>query len=211
MTASTTSEPQTRSTLDRRRNTLQTRRAAAEATAAKVAALDEELNLNAVHTQEFEASLQAALDRVAGLKKGIKAAKKTRARLRAERKDARGADARSRQRADAAESKYDRAVLADMLRREKDRDLSVHAGSTPAAAPKAAAAATPPASSSPQAAPGTPAEAATAPAPPAGGGGQATPARTGATRAAARPNGRSTTAGGQASGRARSPRAGGPA
>lgn len=133
--------PKISATLDRRRNALQAARSAAEATGAKVVSLDEALDSNAMRRSEYEANLQVALDRVAGLKKSIKASNQERSKLRTARKAARQADAKARQRADTSEAKYDRAVLADMLRREKDRDLSVHA-EPPATKPTAAAAPT---------------------------------------------------------------------
>jgi len=139
--AAVRSGPKISATLDRRRNALHASRSAAEATGAKVASLDEALDSNAMRRSEYEANLQVALDRVAGLKKTIKASKQERSKLRTARKAARQADAKARQRADTSEAKYDRAVLADMLRREKDRDLSVHA-EPPATAPTAAAAPT---------------------------------------------------------------------
>jgi hypothetical protein len=118
----------TPSTLDRRREKMQTTKAAAGNTAASVESLDQQLESNATRRTGHEADLQATLDKVAGLKKSIKAAAKEHDRLRAARKDARRVATRMRHRADQAEARYDAAVLADMLRREKDHDLSVHNG-----------------------------------------------------------------------------------
>jgi hypothetical protein len=112
--------------LDYRRETLRTRAARSAASKAKVTSLDEQLEMNSAARREHEANLQAALDTVAGLKKAIKKADKQRAKLRAARKNARRADAKARQRASTAEAKYDRALLADLVRREKDRDMSQH-------------------------------------------------------------------------------------
>lgn len=137
-TAAVDNGPKISATLDKRRKTLQTARGAAEAAAAKVVSLDEALDSNAIGRREHEAGLQVALDRVAGLKKAIKASKQERDKLRTARKAARQDDAKARQRSSTSEARYDRAVLADMLRREKDRDLSVHAA-TPAATPAPAA------------------------------------------------------------------------
>lgn len=114
------------STLDRRREKLQGTRAAAESAIGRIAALDELLETNSTRQREHEAGLQAALDRVATLKKAIKAATKRDSKLLTARKDARRLATRAQQRAATAETKYDRAVLADMVRREKDDDLSRH-------------------------------------------------------------------------------------
>ncbi|HEY2206134.1 MAG TPA: hypothetical protein VGH99_16795 [Pseudonocardia sp.] len=139
-----------RPTLDQRRETLHTRRSAAEETASRLTELDAALEANAVARRDGEARLQSALDQVAGLKKAIKAAKKERGTLRTARDEAREQDAQARQRAASAERKYDRAMLADMVSREKDQDLAADrdAGQEPTpkrkkvkAAPKARAAA----------------------------------------------------------------------
>jgi hypothetical protein len=114
------------STLDRRREKMQARKGAGEATAADVVSVDDQLAANASQRREHEAALQAALDAVAVLKKSIKASTKERNKLRSARKGARRVAAKAQQRTDTAEAKYDRAVLADMLRREKDNDLSEH-------------------------------------------------------------------------------------
>ncbi|MDT7685867.1 MAG: hypothetical protein QOG57_6177, partial [Pseudonocardiales bacterium] len=140
--ASGTGTTKSSSNLDRRREALRERAGAAAAAGAKVSSLDEQLDATALAHRDNEASLRAALDRVAGLKKAIKAAEKQRDKLRAARKAARRADAKARQRAAAAEARYDRAVLAGMVRREKERDLSKHdrpAAGEPSSAAKEAA------------------------------------------------------------------------
>ena len=76
------------STLDRRRAALRKRSDVAAASKAKVVSLDEQLEANAVARREHEANLQTALDRVAGLKKAVKAAAKQRGKLSAARKNA---------------------------------------------------------------------------------------------------------------------------
>jgi hypothetical protein len=123
-----------RSALDRRREKLQVNRAAAQAAIDAVADLDARLDNNSSLTRESEAALQAALDQVAALKKTIKATVKQKDQLESARKDARRAAARAQQRAVAAEAKYDRAVLAEIVRREKDHDLSVHSPAVPTGA-----------------------------------------------------------------------------
>lgn len=112
--------------LDRRRAKLQETRAGVEAAGQAVSRLDEQLDGNATKHREHEGALQAALDQVASLKKAIKSVEKESGRLQTGRKRAGRKAAEAGQRAASAEAKYDRAVLADMLRREKDRDLSAH-------------------------------------------------------------------------------------
>jgi chromosome segregation ATPase len=114
------------SNLDQRREKLQAMRRAVAATATDVGVLDKKLHKNAAQHRTHEAGLQTALDRVAALKKTIKASKKARDKLSAARKDARRAAAKATHRADTAEAKYDRAVLADILRRQKVADMLLH-------------------------------------------------------------------------------------
>lgn len=112
--------------LGRRRETLRKRTAASAASAAKVSSLDQRLNAKAATSREQEAALRSARDRVAALKKALKASQKQLAKLRTARADAGKADAKARQRVGTAEAKYDRAVLADVVQREKQRDLASH-------------------------------------------------------------------------------------
>ena len=112
--------------LDRRRNKLWVAEAAAAGAVSDLRRLDEELASNNDQHREQEASLQAALDRVVWLKKAIKASVKKAGKLRAAREDVGKRAAEAQQRVTAAETKYDRAVLAEMVRREKDNDLDAH-------------------------------------------------------------------------------------
>lgn len=143
MTAAQTSSTRTANAqptpLDRRRDKRQLAMTTKDAALADVASLDEQLTTNAGALTGYEADLQATLDRVATVKKTIKATTKDRDRLRTERKKAGKVAAKAEQRATAAEAKYDRAVLADMLRREKDNDLSAHTPSSSGTTPSAAA------------------------------------------------------------------------
>jgi hypothetical protein len=117
-----------RSVLDRRRNKLQVAKAYAASAVSDFRRLDEQLASNDDQRREQEASLQAALDRVVLLKKAIKASIKEADKLRAAREDAGKRATEAQQRVTAAEARYDRAVLADMVRREKENDLAAHAG-----------------------------------------------------------------------------------
>lgn len=118
--------------LDRRRNKLRVAEAAAAGAVSDLRRLDEQLASNDDQHRQQEASLQAALDRVVWLKKAIKASVKKAGKLRAAREDVGKRAAEAQQRVTAAEAKYDRAVLADMVRREKDNDLAAHAGTSDA-------------------------------------------------------------------------------
>jgi chromosome segregation ATPase len=112
--------------LRRRRKRLQAAQADAAATAAAIVELDSELASNAGQRRNYEAGLRDARDHVAALKTTIKATNRERDKLRAARKDARRNAAKAARRAANADAKYDRAVLADMVRREKVTDLSTH-------------------------------------------------------------------------------------
>ncbi|HEY1968258.1 MAG TPA: hypothetical protein VGH89_09945 [Pseudonocardia sp.] len=159
--------------LDRRRAELQAARGRADGAAASVVSLDTQLRANAAQTSQLEGELAAARDRVAVLKKSIKASQKEQRKLRQARKQARVRAAKDQQRASDVERRYDRAMLAEIVRREKQQDLTQHSQSSPApsAAPAKAAAPAAPAPAAPAAAPAAAAPA--APAAPA----KATPAR----------------------------------
>jgi chromosome segregation ATPase len=130
--------------LDRRRTKMQSAKAAAATAAAAVDALDQRLAANAHQHGGHEADLQTALDRVESLRKSIKTSTRERKQLRIQRKDAGRAAAGAHDRARRAEAKYDTAMLADLLRREKDNDLSAHGeAAEPQATPSQAGAPTP--------------------------------------------------------------------
>jgi chromosome segregation ATPase len=112
--------------LGRRRETLRKRTAAAAVSAAKVSSLDQRLNAKAATSREQEAALRSARDRVAALKKALKASQRQLAKFRTAHADAVKADAKAHQRVSTAEAKYDRAVLADVVQRQKERDLASH-------------------------------------------------------------------------------------
>jgi chromosome segregation ATPase len=116
------------SKLDRCREKLQRARAGAEASSVVLTGLDSQLRLASSRASQLEAELAGARDRMAGLKKSIKATGKQREKLRTGRKQARQRAAEARQRATDAERRYDRVMLAEIVEREKRRDLSQHAG-----------------------------------------------------------------------------------
>lgn len=113
--------------LDRRRKKLQAAKRAVATTRADVSKLDSHLDSNAAQHGEHQAALRTAMDRVATLQKTIKASRSTRDKLGVARKAAQRAATEAAHRADKAEAKYDRAVLADMLHRQKVSDLSMNA------------------------------------------------------------------------------------
>jgi chromosome segregation ATPase len=112
------------SRLKRRRRKAQAAKAAAEAAQTGVAELDTQLNANAAQSRKIEVALQRTRDEAARLRKTLKAAAKDRAKLRSDRKKARRATAKAQQKAHSADAKYDQIVLTEMVRREKERDLS---------------------------------------------------------------------------------------
>ena len=70
--------------------------------------------------------MEAATERVADLEKAIKKSGKQRKSLRSALKDARAEATRVRQAAETAETQYEKAVLTEVVRREKTADLTTH-------------------------------------------------------------------------------------
>lgn len=116
------------SKLDRRREKARAAKAAADAAQQRLSGLDDGLAVNAAQTQEQETALRRAGDEVSRLKKALKASAKKNRQLTASRKKAAASVAKTQQKADAAEGKYDKALLADMVRKERNRDLAAHEG-----------------------------------------------------------------------------------
>jgi chromosome segregation ATPase len=106
--------------LDRRRDRADVARKAAEAAQARVADLDARLAAGEEQLREHEAALEAARQEITRRKKAIKATGKQRGKLQKARDAAWRAAAKSRRKAVAADAKYDKVVLAEMVRREKD-------------------------------------------------------------------------------------------
>jgi len=108
--------------LDRRRD-----QASAAATAAKkaqkgVTKLDSQLQTNASATRQQTRALRNAVAEVGQLKRALKTATKERDRLTKARAKAAARADKALATSRAAESKYDRSVLADLVRREKAKD-----------------------------------------------------------------------------------------
>ena len=115
--------------LDRRRDTWQTAQRAATAADTELSTLAERLAANTRQRGEYDTALRAAMKHQAELKTAIKAAAKEHDRLRDARKQAGRTAAKAQRDAKAAESKYDKTLLADMLRQQKRTDLAAHDGS----------------------------------------------------------------------------------
>jgi chromosome segregation ATPase len=114
------------SKLDRRREKAQSAKARADAAQQRVSALDGRLAAHAAQTQEHEAALRRAGDEVSRRKKALKASAKQARQLGVARKKAEASAAKARRQTDVAEDRYDKAVLAEMVRRERIRDLAAH-------------------------------------------------------------------------------------
>ena len=135
------------STLDRRREKAKAAKATADAAQQRLSGLDDELAANAAQTQEHETALRRASDEVSRLKKALKASAKKNQQLTASRKKVAASVAKTQQKAYAAENEYDKALLADMVRKERNRDLAAHEG---ASARTASSSANPTVGSSPE-------------------------------------------------------------
>src|SRR4051812_49676306 len=88
----------------------------------RVDELDVKLGRNAARTSQDEAALQAAQAEVKRLRSALKDASKERQKLLVARKRATTVVAKAEEKAHKAEAKYDRAVLADLIQREKEQD-----------------------------------------------------------------------------------------
>jgi chromosome segregation ATPase len=120
------------SKLARRRSRLRRARTVAHEADAEVNRLEVELASSLGRTAELQAELAEIRDRAAALKKSIESTRGYQSKLRAARTQAGRDSAKARQRAAAVEQKYDRALLADMIKREKRRDLAEHPLMAPA-------------------------------------------------------------------------------
>ena len=88
----------------------------------KVDEIDGQLGRNAARTSQDEAVLRAAEAQVKQLKRALKDASKERQRLLTDRKRATGAVDKAQDKVRSTEAKYDRAVLADLIERQKQQD-----------------------------------------------------------------------------------------
>ena len=121
------------SKLDSRRDQATTAATAAKQAQAEVTELEGRLQTNANHTTTQAQALRNAEAEISRLKRSLKAAAKEKSRLTTARKKAVSQAAKAKAKQATAESKYDKALLADLLRREKERDRT-EAGQPNAAA-----------------------------------------------------------------------------
>ncbi|KAA0098975.1 hypothetical protein CIW49_13995 [Mycolicibacterium sp. P1-18] len=88
----------------------------------------ERLEDNAERRSADEAALQAAIDQQAELKRTLKATTQQRETLRKARSKAQRDAADARKRAQAAEARYDEALLVEVLAAQKAKDLATAEG-----------------------------------------------------------------------------------
>jgi septal ring factor EnvC (AmiA/AmiB activator) len=89
-------------------------------------AIDRELAGTSERLREQQRTLQSVHAQAESLKKSIKQLKDRRETLRDKRKNARKHNGKARKKLEAAEAKYERSVVDEMVRREKMIDLSEH-------------------------------------------------------------------------------------
>lgn len=117
-----------RPTLERRRDELQARTSAVQAAELELTRLEQDMENNTIATRQQESAMEAATARVTDLEQALKNSGKQRKELRSALKQARSDAEQARESAVAAEAKYEKAVLKEVVRREKVVDLTVHGG-----------------------------------------------------------------------------------
>ena len=110
------------SMLDSRRDKAAIAASAAEKAQAGVTELDNRLETNAKLATQQTQALRNAEAEANRLKRSLKLAATERSRLTAARKKAAAKADQARRKQRAAEAKYDKVLLADLVRREKERD-----------------------------------------------------------------------------------------
>jgi hypothetical protein len=126
----------TTSPLDNRRAKSAAANAAAEKARAGVTELEHRLQTNASQIEQQTQALRHAEAEAKRLKRALKVADAERARLTKQRAKAAAQAEKAQARAEAAEAKYDRVVLAELVKREKARDRAEANGSAaPASQP----------------------------------------------------------------------------
>jgi len=111
-------------TLDSRRDKAAAAAAAADKADRGVAELDRQLQANAALARQQKLALRLAKTEAAGLKRSLTGIAKEKTRLTTARKKAAARSKRAMTKRATAEAKYDKALLADMVHREKERDRS---------------------------------------------------------------------------------------
>lgn len=122
--------------LDKRRSKWLARVQATTAAEAALAALDKDLEANALQCDANKAALAAAITRTAELEKEIKALAKQRKQLRDDRTGAKRLVKDARSRAKVTEKKFDKALIADLLQKAKAAALAAN-GAPPASRTRA--------------------------------------------------------------------------
>jgi chromosome segregation ATPase len=117
-----TSSEQQSSQLDRRREQATSAARAADKAQSGVTELDNRLQTNTSMTRQQKQALRNAEAEVTRIKRSLKAAAKERDQLTRARKKAVAKVDKARIKAEAADAKYEKSVLADMVRREKIKD-----------------------------------------------------------------------------------------
>lgn len=112
--------------LDARRDDLQARLGAVDAAELEVNRLEQDLENNTIAVRQQESAMEAATARVADLEKAMKKSAKQRKQLGAELDTARARAEEARESAVAAEAKYEKAVLKQVVRRAKAADLTIN-------------------------------------------------------------------------------------
>jgi chromosome segregation ATPase len=128
--------------LTRRRAKVQKATAASVTARSELADLDAQLESLTAARRQQKAAIRDAKKQKALAEETIKALTKRRRSLKESRKKARNTAAKAARRAHEVEAKYERAVLADMVREQKRADLSTH--TTRGAAPGTAVVDQPP-------------------------------------------------------------------
>jgi hypothetical protein len=120
--------------LNRRRDQASAAATAAEKAQAGVTELDNRLKTNATLTTQQSQALRNAVAEANRLKRALKAAAKEKDQLTKARKKAVDKAAKSKAKAAEAEAKYDKTVLAELVRREKEKDRASGSSANGAAA-----------------------------------------------------------------------------
>ena len=126
-----------RTTLERRRDKAEAAQETAEKARAGVTELDHRLETNADLTRRQEQALRTTVAETNRLKRVLKNAADERKRLTKQRRKATSRVQKASGKADTAEAKYDKSVLADLVAREKQRDRNSSV-TPPAVTPPAA-------------------------------------------------------------------------
>jgi chromosome segregation ATPase len=136
--------------LDKPRGEWQAAQEAAARAESQLSLVLERLESNADRRSADEAALQAAVDQQAELKRSIKTSAEQRETLRKARSKAQREVEQARKQAQAAEARYDEALLVEVLAAQKSKDLSSSDRQTQPVHEDADAAATPVAESTAQ-------------------------------------------------------------